>query len=699
MRARPLRWLRALKHDPEDFLSAGIDTMAVALINRIYKQTCVESEHCRSASLDSDPDPADVMEMRLNTVNAAGQATEGQSGKPIGHVLSVNGSQVCVGIMTGRGASAAELRATVGRFLGIMCGRSLLVGVITGISMEVSALAREKGYQATAQLDLMGEIKADKAGVARFHRGVAEYPAIADPAFLISGRELRLIYDRAGAELIDIGHLQQDAEIAARINIDDMVHKHFAVLGTTGVGKSTGVAVILQQILEKRPNLRIFLLDGHNEYGRCFGDRAQILNPRNVRLPFWLFNFEEIVDVIFSGRPGTDGEVEILSEVIPLAKTNYNQYKSNDRDRTAVRRIDPKTTGYTVDTPVPYRLADLITLIDERMGKLENRGTRMDYNRLITRIETVRNDPRYAFMFDNANVGGDTMAEVLGQLFRVMPNGKPMTIMQLAGFPAEVVDSVVSVLCRMAFDFGLWSDGAVPLLFVCEEAHRYASADRSVGFGPTRKALSRIAKEGRKYGVFLGLATQRPAELDPTIISQCSTLFAMRMANDRDQELLRSAVSDAGANLLAFLPSLGTGEVLAFGEGVALPTRLKFKMLPDHLIPRSEAVSNARMGAERNMGEEFINAVIERWRGATMSGKERTEGTASHDFDFSTIGENVLLQTAQVPAVAPTQASHSGLDTDRFKILKKPLGAPAPAGSSPTPQRPPLRTPPQWPGK
>ena len=171
-------------------------------------------------------------------------------------------------------------------------------------------------------------------------------------------------------------------------------------------------------------------------------------------------------------------------------------------------------------------------------------------------------------MFDNANVGGDTMAEVISHLFRLPANGRPMTVMQLAGFPAEVVDSVVSVLCRMAFDFGLWSDGVSPLLFVCEEAHRYASADRNIGFGPTRKAISRIAKEGRKYGVYLGLVTQRPAELDATIISQCNTLFTMRLANDRDQALLRSAVSDAAANLLSFVPSLGTREVLAFGEGV-----------------------------------------------------------------------------------------------------------------------------------
>ena len=236
----------------------------------------------------------------------------------------------------------------------------------------------------------------------------------------------------------------------------------------------------------------------------------------------------------------------------------------------------------------------------------------------------MRKDPRYAFMFDNANVGGDTMVEVLSQLFRLPPNGKPMTVMQLAGFPAEVVDSVVSVLGRMAFEFGLWSDGAVPLLFVCEEAHRYAPADRAIGFGPTRKAISRIAKEGRKYGVFLGLVTQRPAELDATIISQCSTLFAMRMANDRDQAMIRSAVSDAAASLLAFVPSLGTREVFAFGEGVALPTRLRFGQLPAEFIPRSESVEQRRgIDAGNGIDTAFIEKVVERWRGATMGNKRK----------------------------------------------------------------------------
>jgi hypothetical protein len=325
-----------------------------------------------------------------------------------------------------------------------------------------------------------------------------------------------------------------------------------------------------------------------------------------------------------------------------------------------LKKADPKTSGFSVDTPVPYRLLDVISLIDERMGKLENRSSRLTYHKLLQRIDAVRNDPRYAFMFENANVGGDTMAEVLSHLFRLPAMGKPMTVMQLAGLPAEVVDSVVSVLCRMAFDLGLWSDGALRLLFVCEEAHRYASADRTLGFGPTRKAVSRIAKEGRKYGVFLGLVTQRPAELDATIISQCSTLFTMRLANDRDQALLRSAVSDAAANLLSFVPSLGTREVLAFGEGVALPTRLRFKELPSFQLPRSEATLGTVASTE-GQDLKFIESVLDRWRGATTSRDQAPNNPMMQ--------ERPLPKTVESPMLQPSM----GLDPERFSLLKKPL--------------------------
>ncbi|MGJ5020460.1 ATP-binding protein [Bradyrhizobium oligotrophicum] len=577
-----------------------------------------------------------------------------------GRVISVRGSQARVGILSKQQMNVSDIRATVGRFISIRCPSATIIAIITEVTSEDLSHASE--YVATASVDLLGEILGP-AERPKFQRGVTHYPTIGDAVDMITSEELRTIYTPTAGDHIDIGALQQDTSVRACVNVEEMLSKHFAVLGSTGVGKSTGVSLLLNEILKARPNLRIFLLDVHNEYGRCFGEKALVLNPRNLKLPFWLFNFEEIVDVLFGGRPGVPEELDILAEVIPLAKGIYTQYQNTDR--IGLKRVDPKMVGYTVDTPVPYRLVDLINLIDERMGKLENRSSRIIYHKLISRIETVRNDPRYAFMFDNANVGGDTMAEVISHLFRLPANGRPMTVMQLAGFPAEVVDSVVSVVCRMAFDFGLWSDGVSPLLFVCEEAHRYASADRSIGFGPTRKAISRIAKEGRKYGVYLGLITQRPAELDATIISQCNTLFTMRLANERDQSLLRSAVSDAAANLLSFVPSLGTREVLAFGEGVALPTRLRFKEVPLHQLPRSEATIATVRSVNAGHDMHFVSAVLERWRGATSS-----RDASSGDSGAGNLGDRGSMSASlDAPMLQPSM----GLDPDRFSLLKKPL--------------------------
>ncbi|MBV9557923.1 MAG: DUF87 domain-containing protein, partial [Pseudolabrys sp.] len=576
------------------------------------------------------------------------------SRRTLGRVISVDGSQASIALAAGvdRGEAAA---VTVGRFMGILNEAKVIVGLVTSIEEQPSG---SQQFRNIANLDLIGEIDTAAPDGGAFQRGVADYPAIGNDAVLMMDSELKLIYGNADSDRGHIGELQQNTEIGVNVNIDDLVSKHFAVLGTTGVGKSTGVAILLQKILDTRPNLRIFLVDPHNEYGRCFGEKAQVLTPRNLRLPFWLFNFEETIDAFFGGRPGVEEEIEILSDVIPLAKSAYLQYRSGGGAQSALaKKKDPRSTGFTADTPVPYRIEDLINLLDERMGKLDARGQRVTIHRLIQRIQTFRNHPRYAFMFENATVGGDTMAETLSHLFRLPPEGKPMTIMQLAGFPAEVVDSVVSVLCRMAFDFGLWSDGVAPLLFVCEEAHRYAPADKKIGFGPTRRALSRIAKEGRKYGVFLGLVTQRPAEIDPTIISQCSTLFVMRLANDRDQSLIRSAVSDAAANLLSFIPTLGIREVFAFGSGVALPTRMRFKEVTPEARPSSEAAGNTRSEGGTTINRDLISSVIERWRSSTMSHKVSMD---DDDFGGASISDAPSLQPAvtQAPSVTaqPAQA-------------------------------------------
>ena len=261
-------------------------------------------------------------------------------------------------------------------------------------------------------------------------------------------------------------------------------------------------------------------------------------------------------------------------------------------------------------------LQDLINLIDERMGKLENRATRMHLSSSVGAHRDAAQDARFGFMFENANVGGDTMGEILTHLFRLEPNGQPMTVMQVAG-------------CRPRWSTpsSAWSAGspsisacgATARCRCCSSARRRIASPRPTrpsASAPTRRALLRIAKEGRKYGVYLGLVTQRPAELDPTIISQCNTLFAMRMANERDQALLRSAVTDAVANLLAFVPSLGTREVVAFGEGMPLPARLTFKAVAADRVPRSETFERADFEFVDGRERAFVKLVVDRWRGA-----------------------------------------------------------------------------------
>ncbi len=533
----------------------------------------------------------------------------------LGRVLAVEGSEARIGLAFP--LPNGPDRPTVGKFVAIKGHGTSLVGMISEVyqRIEESHVSR-----AMARVDLLGEIERTAGGVSRFRRGVREYAAIGDPVEMIGREELNLIYASSSARAITVGHLSQDPSIPAYVDTDHMLAKHFAVVGSTGVGKSSAVAAILSKTIEVRPELRVLLLDVHNEYRAAFGDRASVIGAENLRLPFWLFNFEEMQNVIYGGKPAAPEEVEILAELIPIAKGKYQA----GPDRLAVDRRPMRHAGFTADTPSPYHLQDLLALIHERMGKLENRTSSMSHHRLSMRIEMIKNDPRYEFMFKHANLGGDTMAAVLSQVFSLESEDKPLSILKLASLPDEVVDAVVCVLARLAFDFALWSDGAIPILLVCEEAHRYASADKASGFAPARRALKRIAREGRKYGVHLGLVTQRPAELDPTIISQCSTFFVMRMTNDADQALLRSAVSEAAANLLGFVPSLGAQEAIGIGEGLPLVARITFSTLSRGEIPQSE--SGARGEGDRPIPRsEVVRSAIERWRRATTSQSLRPE--------------------------------------------------------------------------
>jgi DNA helicase HerA-like ATPase len=539
-------------------------------------------------------------------------APEGrESSKPLGHVVSVSGSRAVIAVDSSHKRYQSGDPLSVGKLLAIESGRSFIVGLI-----YAAESASNLPNTMLASVELQGEIRPSADGKPSFDRGIRTYPPIGAAAHEMEASELETVYDYKGAQTITIGTLSQDESIEATVRVQDLLQKHFAVLGTTGCGKSSAVVLLLDRILTATDSTRILLIDPHNEYAAAFHDESEVVSPRTLSLPFWLFNFEELVDVIYRRRPGVTEEVDLLADLIPIAKARYSQ--GMERNASLIRR-DVEDSGYTVDSPVPYRIHDVLAMIDEQLGKLDGKDDRPSLRRLRSRILSVVHDTRYQFMFSSRTIE-DTMADLLKTLFRIPAQGRRITIVEMAGFPAEVVDAVVSVLCRLAFDLGQWGRGRLPLLVVAEEAHRYVPSDKRMGFGPTRRSISRIAKEGRKYGVYLGLVTQRPAELDPTILSQCSSIFAMRMANEADHAIIRSAVSDAASSTLAALPSIGNREAIAFGEAVSMPMRVRFANLPQERLPHNQlpTLQSSISDVEDN---DFVEELVQRWR--TVARRER----------------------------------------------------------------------------
>lgn len=525
----------------------------------------------------------------------------------LGHVVQCDGSRATISAYAeGDGGEFGPLW-TVGRMISISLGVARTVGLVYSIGKADRTWNHQGVNQIEVMVELIGEVRdTQPEGRPVFDRGITVYPYIGALAHRIRQSDLQAVYDLAGRDSVTIGTLSQDESIDAGIAIDDTLNRHFAVVGTTGVGKSSAVSLLLRKAIEARPDLRVLILDPHNEFASALPEYSVRIDTASLDLPFWMFRLEEFCEVLFRGRESVPEEVDLMRDLIPNAKSLYR----NPGTGSPIRRgLD----SLTADTPVPYRIADLLRLIDERMGLLESKNDRPIYRSLKMRLESALNDPRYRFMF-NSRLIEDTIHETIGAIFRVPHGGRPITCFEMAGLPSEVVNSVCSVLARLAFDLALWSEGRLQLLLLCEEAHRYMPADLRLGFAPTRHALSRIAKEGRKYGCYLGVVTQRPGELDPTILSQCSTVFAMRLANEQDQAIIRSAIADSSASTLSFLSSMGQRECIAFGEGVAATMRMKFERLPKNLLPGSGKRHAGDIGASSDGKDVDLVRIVEHLR-------------------------------------------------------------------------------------
>ena len=455
-----------------------------------------------------------------------------------------------------------------------------------------------------ANVDFLGEgTQTSTGGLSSFRRGVTRYPIPGCEIMPVSTDDMRSIFAADDNPHVEIGTVYPTDDIRGTLYVDPMLSKHFAILGSTGTGKSTSVALILHRISQLSPEGHILMIDPHGEYSAAFKSCGELFNADNLQLPYWLLNFEEHCEVLLT----TDGaerqrDADILAKCLLAARTKGKAAETLGK--------------ITVDSPIPYLLSDLNTILVNEMGKLDRAGDTLPYQRLKTKLDEYKADPRYSFMFSGMLVS-DSMGSFISKLFRLPSNGRPISIVDVSGVPSEVTSVVVSVLARMVFDYAIWSrtEAQRPILLVCEEAHRYVPKDDTAKGQAVRKILERIAKEGRKYGVSLGLITQRPSDLAEGVLSQCGTIIAMRLNNERDQACVRAAMPEGARGFLDAIPALRNRECIVCGEGVAIPIRVRFDDLEPEKRPASSDPSFAMLWRQTGDEAGIIDRTIKRWRG------------------------------------------------------------------------------------
>ncbi len=560
----------------------------------------------------------------------------------------------------------------IGSFIRISIGFTDLFGIVSqvgaGAVPEALIKAEPYGYR-WLRVQLIGE--SQRAG--QFRRGISQYPTIGDEAHLVTEEDLSRIYGRAEApNLVRIGSLASAESIPALIDIDKIVTRHCAVVGATGAGKSTTVASLLVSLSDPQryPSARIIILDIHGEYHAALRDRATIFRvnadaangEQSLFIPYWALSFDELLRMTpFRGI--NDADRTAIVEKVKLLKL---------ASLTAQPRGGVTPDTMTVDTPIPFSihrfwyelhryvcsthtapsanqsetteaietdakgnllLGDIMQVAPPKYRPITQGGQNRVYlsaaplniRRQILALESLLRDTRYNFLFRPGewcpNPEGKPAKDLDALLQSWIGGLKPITILDLSGVPISILTDLVGVLIRLLFDALFWSryvpEGgrSRPLLFVLEEAHAYLNSGNE---GAASIAARRIVKEGRKYGLGAMIVSQRPAEIDPTILSQCGTMFAMRLANTNDRSQVMSTVSDNLEGLFSMLPTLRTGETIIVGEAVQLPLRAVIDAPTKNRRPDSHDPlvydPKAETGWNRAKQSENYAQVLELWR-------------------------------------------------------------------------------------
>jgi len=542
----------------------------------------------------------------------------------IGEIDSISGNSISVKLFDNIKSNMPIIDGVVyrvgqiGSFIRIPLGYANLYGIVTQIgSAAIPESLREavaKDYDHLKNTRWINIVLAGEQVGKRFERGVTQYPTTGDKVHLVTINDLDIIYGGyEEANSITVGNISVSESLDAKIDLDKLISRHCAILGSTGSGKSNSVSVLLQSIANREfPSSRILVIDPHGEYNDALSKYSKVIevNSTNednkLQIPFWALPFNELMKV-FSGSL-SDSQLDYIREKVTEEK--IRSIDTNDFD------IAKETV--TANSPIPFSIKRLwfelddferITFEKDRItispkisaGDIENLKSNeyppaglgssapfINNSRkgILGFLDGMRNrlkDSSYSFLFSPGKLTPDSdgkIEEDLDAMFlKWLGNDLPITILDLSGIPSEIMSSISGTLLKIIYDGLFWGVNTKvggknqPLLIVLEEAHSYLKAgEHSI----SSRTVQMIAKEGRKYGVGLLLVTQRPSELDETVLSQCGTMIALRMNNSKDRGHIRSAVQDELQSMVDLLPSLRTGEALISGEAVKIPSRVKF---------------------------------------------------------------------------------------------------------------------------
>jgi DNA helicase HerA-like ATPase len=451
----------------------------------------------------------------------------------------------------------------IGTYVFIPMGSLVLLGMVSELKKVEVVINGESQQRFVVNLSMVGTVKGG-----RYERGVSIFPVVDMPVYLAEDADLVIafaVYQRYG---FSIGLVSLFENQRAYLDANKFFGKHIAILGSSGSGKSCAVASVLQKV-SKYPDTNIIILDIHNEYHKAFEGNCNHLDIAEFELPYWLMNFDELREMFVDEKDeNASSQITVLKDLIILSKKGKNPEMSS---------------LITIDTPVYYDLNEIrakIQFFDTEkvtMGASVREGPFYGkFTRFLVRLDGKLNDPRYAFMFRpkkyiQSTTFNDLLSKILGA-----DGSAQVTILDLSGVPFDVVNTIVSLLARIIFDFNFWNPNRrdFPILLVFEEAHNYLPSTITTT-AAARKTVERIAKEGRKYGVSCMVVSQRPAEVSETILSQCNNYIVLRLTNPLDQNYVKRLVPDSFASFTDVLPSLRQGEALVVGEAISMPLRVQ----------------------------------------------------------------------------------------------------------------------------